>query len=81
MDQTFSILCTELKKQDLLTVEALKKQICSAGINPKASCRSLEFTYDWKAFISPLLADPQMSHHTRYNSFVIINEKGKAILR
>ena len=81
VDQGFSIIARELKSEDLYTVDDVKKRILGAPINPKPICEELEFTYAWKEFISPILADPQLSHHTRYNSFSITNENNLGVLR
>ena len=53
----------------------------SANILPKPVCRSLLYIFDWKAFVIPNLADPQLTNHTRYNSFVIAKEDGRVKLR
>lgn len=42
---------------------------------------SLLYIFDWKAFVIPHLADPQLSNHTRYNSFVLKKEDGNVKLR
>ena len=81
MDQCFSILATELKKEDLLSVNALKLKIAGSPINPKPVCKSLDFIYDWKLFVTPKLSDPQLKNHSKYNGFVITNEADKGVLK
>ena len=48
---------------------------------PKAICRSLLYTFGWKSFIEEHLSDPALENHSRYNSFTISSEDGKAKLR
>ena len=67
-DQCFSIIASELKSEDILTVEDLKQKIGSASVNPKPVVRDLEFIYDWKSYVLPFLSDPALANHTRYNS-------------
>ena len=77
----FSILDRELQSEDLYTVEDLKKKLLNAPINPKPICNTVDFTYDWKSFITPYLADPQLSNHSKFHAFLITYENDKAILR
>ena len=73
VDQLFSILASQFKSE-ISTIESLKHKIVSANIVPKPVCISLEFVYDWKNFISPQFAEPQLSNHSKYYSFKITKE-------
>ena len=64
-----------------MTYECLEQKILNSSISPKPSCHSLLYTYDWKNFIIPHLAYPQLSNHSKYNSFRIVKEDGIAKLR
>ena len=81
VDQLFSILAKEFKSDNITTVEGLKEKIVSAPLQPKPICRSLEYIYGWKSFITPWLADPQLANHSKYNSFYFHSKGGKAIMR
>ena len=48
-DQCFSVIATELKKEDILTLETLKKKIEDSPLNPKPVCRDLQYIYNWKS--------------------------------
>ena len=47
----FSIVDRELQREDLYTVDDLKKKLAEAPINPKPSVHGVEYTFDWKKFI------------------------------
>ena len=70
VDQLFSILCKQFK-DDITTLEVLKEKITSAPIIPKPICRSLDFIYDWKMFITDKLTNPPMKYQSKYNSFLL----------
>ena len=70
VDQLFSILTKEFKTeircpQDLLQI------IKSAPIKPKPVVGSLDYAFDWKGFIEPLLAGgtKALKNHTVFHSF------------
>ena len=46
----------------------------------KASA-SLEYIFDWKQFISPHFADPQLTNHSKYYSFKLNKEDGVVKIR
>ena len=75
-----SILANEFKS-DIKTVEELKEKISNAPIKPMPICRSLEFIFGWKNFVTPWLADPPLVNHSNYNSFVVQKEDGKVKFR
>ena len=75
IDQLFSILCKQFKA-DIPTIETLKEKITSAPIKPKPICRSLDFIFDWKSYISDKLTNPPLKNHTKYNSFLLNVEVG-----
>ena len=79
-DQRFSILANEFASE-ITTIESLKEKIEGAPMTPKAICRSLQYIFSWKKFISEQLADPPLTHHSKYNSFLISLEDGNAKLR
>ena len=56
---------------DITTLETLKEKIVTAPIEPKPICRSLDFIYDWKNFISDKLSQPPLQYQSKYNSFQI----------
>ena len=70
-----SILANELKS-DITTIEDLKHKLENAPIKPKSICRSLDFIFGWKSFVTPCLTDPPLVHHSRYNSFIVRKEQG-----
>lgn len=70
VDQLFSCLCKQLK-DDITTLEMLKEKITTSPILPKPICRSLDFIYDWKNFISNKLSQPPLQYQSKYNSFLI----------
>ena len=80
VDQLFSILAQEFKS-DIKTVEDLKKKIEDAPIKPKPICRSLEYIFGWKEYVTPWLADPPLTNHSNYNSFQWQNEEGSVKFR
>ena len=61
-------------KVDITTLEILKERITSAPIEPKPICRSLEYIYDWKSFISEKLTNPPLKYQSKYNSFLFTVE-------
>ena len=75
-----SILANELKS-DITTIEELKEKITNAPIQPKPVCKSLDFIFGWKGFVTPWLADPPLTNHSKYNSFSIQKESGKVKFR
>ena len=82
MRQLYVRFCSfQFKSSDILTYECLEEKILNSSILPKPSCHSLNYTYDWKSFIIPHLEDPQLTNHSKYNSFKIVNEDGIAKLR
>ena len=70
VDQLFSILCKQFKT-DITTLEILKERITSAPIVPKPICRSLNFIYDWKQYITEKLTHPPLKYQSKYNSFLL----------
>ena len=48
----------------------------NAPIQPKPICRSLDFIFGWKNYVTPWLADPPLVNHSNYNSFTVIKEEG-----
>jgi hypothetical protein len=79
-DQRFSILTNEFASE-ITTIEDLKEKITKAPMIPKAICRSLLYIFSWKCFIINQLSDPPLENHSKYNSFLILMEDGKAKLR
>ena len=75
-----SILANELKS-DITTIEELKEKITNAPIQPKPVCKSLDFIFGWKGFVTPWLADPPLTNHSKYNSFSVQKESGKVKFR
>ena len=41
----------------------------------------LQYVFDWKGFVIPYLADPQLANHSKYNSFKLEKEEGRVKLR
>ena len=76
----FSILANELKS-DIITIEELKEKISNSPIQPKPVCRSLDFIFGWKTYITPWLADPPLTNHSKYNSFAVKKEDGRVKFR
>ena len=74
VDQLFSILANELKKEDILTIEELVAIISSAPLEPSAICNRLMYIYDWKEFIEDKLSSPQLKNISKYNSFQFVSE-------
>ena len=70
VDQLFSILCKMLKV-DITTLEGLKERILAAPIIPKPICKSLDYIFDWKSFISDKLTTPPLKYQSKYNSFLL----------
>ena len=68
-------------KSEILTIESLKEKIENANIKPKPICLSLEYVFDWKGFVTPNLANPQLANHTFYNSFKFVKEDGIVKMR
>ena len=81
VDQVFSILASEFKKAEMITVDDLKQIIVDSPIVPKPICRTLWYIFGWHNYIQDQLADPQLQNHSRYNSFLISLEEGQAKLR
>ena len=77
----FSIIATELKGENIYTVESLNEKISCSPINPRPICQELVFIYDWKKYVTPNLATPQLSQHTRFNSFLITFESELPVFR
>ena len=50
------------------------EKITSASILPKPICRSLNFIYNWKDFISDKLTHPPLKYQSKYNSFLFTVE-------
>ena len=80
-DQTFSVLANEFKKEEMLTIEVLKERILNAPLVPKPICRSLDFVYDWKSFITPRLSERPLSNHSKYFCFNFVIESGQVKFR
>ena len=72
---SLSILANELKS-DVRTIEDLKHKLENAPIKPRAICKSLDFIFGWKSFVTPCLTDPPLVNHSRYNCFIVRKEKG-----
>ena len=68
VDQLFSIICPMLRV-DITTIESLKERILTAPIEPKPSCRNLDYIYDWKQFVGDKLTYPPLMYQSKYNSF------------
>ena len=81
VDQLFSILTSEFKSDNITTVEDLKDKILNAPIQPKPVCKSLEYIFGWKDFVTPWLSAPQLANHSKYNSFSFHQKEGRAVLR
>ena len=64
-DQMFSILANEFKKTDIRTIENLMSIIANSPINPKPEVQSLDYIFDFKNHILPLMAQP-LKNHTFY---------------
>ena len=79
VDQLFSILTNEFKHVDIPDVETLMQKIAEAPMKPKPVVESMQFSWDWKAFIEPRL-NP-LENHTLFNSFSIKKEAGEVRLR
>ena len=80
VDQLFSILTQEFKKTELKTLEDLEDSI-RHSICPTPYVERLNFVWDWKGFISGKLSDKELSNHSFYNAFQIVQEGGVTKLR
>jgi hypothetical protein len=79
-DQRFSILATQFKSE-ITTIESLIEKIENSPMTPKPKCVRLWYIFDWNNYITPQLADPPLSNHSKYNSFIISLEDGEAKFR
>ena len=79
VDQVFSILSGELKKNEISTLDDLKNVILNSPIEPKPVVRSQMFTWDWKANVEGHL-NP-LENHSFFNSFSFKKEEGVVCLR
>ena len=79
MDQTFSILCQELKCE-IRSVDELIDKIKNAPISPKPEVEHLWYTWDWASFIKDHMAK-ELKNHSWYNSFQFKKEEGSVRLR
>ena len=70
-----------LKHENVYTVEDLKQKVIESSISPKAIFKTLDFTFDWKKFVEPNLAGPQLANHTKYHSFQLTRENDRGVLR
>ena len=70
-----------MKKEEILTIEDLKKVITNSPVKPKANCQSLYFIFGWRDFIKEYLTDTPLSNHSKCNAFLISYEKGCVKLR
>ena len=79
MDQTFSILCQELKCE-IRSVDELIERIKNAPISPKPAVEPLWYTWDWAASMKDHMAK-ELKYHSFYNSFQLLKEDGSVKLR
>ena len=78
MDQLFSILSSEFKK-DIVTVDQLIEIMKKAPIEPKPDVESMLHINDWRGFMDGKLY--ALQYHTRYNSFKFTKEEEEVKLR
>ena len=71
----FSILTQEFKKSEIKTIEELFHLIKHSSIKPSPECESLNFTWNWRDFISEHLSDKEIANHSFYNAFRIRKEE------
>ena len=81
VDQLFSILTQEFKKSEIKTVDELIEIIQKSPITPQPSVESLNYTWDWKNFVTGYLTGKQLENHSFYNAFNIVKEGKKTKLR
>ena len=79
--QCFSILANDFKSQDVFSVQELKAIIEAAPIKPRAIAKDLDYTFDWKKYVTPNLSDPELRNHSKYNSFQFKLGRHSALLR
>ena len=79
VDQTFSILCQELKCE-IRSVDELIDKIKNAPISPKPEVDHLWSTWDWSSFIQNHMAQ-DLKNHSWYNAFQVKKEDGAVKLR
>lgn len=73
VDQLFSILAAQFKKQEIRTIEDLHWLISSSNILPKATVEPLEYIFDWKSFIATQMST-QLQNHSFPKSFRFVRE-------
>ena len=69
VDQCFSIIAGELKKKTVKTLEELTAIIKNCPIEPKPTCESLPFIWEWRDYSKTLLTQTKLENHSFYNSF------------
>ena len=79
VDQTFSILCQELKCE-IRSVDELLDKIKNAPISPKPFVEHLWYTWDWASFMKNHFAK-ELKNHSFYNAFQFRKEDGSVKLR
>lgn len=75
MDQLFSILASEFKDKEIRTVEDLFYYISEAPIQPKPSVEDLEYIWDWKTIVEPLMTG-HLINHSYPHAFQVKKEEG-----
>ena len=77
----FSILASEFRNSEIKCLPDLFKKICESPVNPKPSCESLMWTWDWKSYVSEKLSEKDLQNHSFYNCFQIKKENNQTKLR
>ena len=77
----FSILADDFRRSEIKTLSELFEIITNSSVNPKPSCESLWWTWDWKQYIEDQLSDQELQNHSFYNCFQIVKENGHTRLR
>ena len=77
----FSILTQEFKKSEIRCLPDLFEKIKNSPINPKPTCESLWWTWDWKNFILEKLTEKDLQNHSFFNCFQIKKENNLTKLR
>lgn len=75
----FSILDGEVKKSEIKTIEELVYLVENSAILPRPTCRSLDFIWNWRDYISPFLT--ALKNHSFYNAFKFSKEDGQVRMR
>lgn len=73
VDQCFSILANEFRKNQINTLEELMKLIEDSPIHPKPTCESLPYIWEWRDYSKPKLTKTLLINFSFYNSFKIAN--------